>query len=853
MSVRSVTSNVSTTETWDYPLPSGGSMENPYHLPDLDRDTVSDLLSEENVGTFCFRDSSRPNNYVLSFVSGGGEKRVIRHVLLSRLQYLSYQETLQIQGLKESDFVGLKFSQVNEKRRNGILGLPPGLCNRGGSGSGLPREMAQIEGPEVMVSITQPVVLSPSFGSESFLNSEGIDTRNRPERSPFSTFSVYVQVIEAKGLPKSDFFGKTDPYCLLEIDGRQQEKTRAIKGKLSPVWNQTYKFSCNLNSILILQVIGSNGIFPKKHFGLIKFKIRELEDSINNQPAAEASLACLDKWLHLTPKTPGKKATGEIHLRIAHTKEALELKQSVDPLPPVVDSLVESQSTLPNFGLEGEGEGGGGEGLYSREQAWESSQNRYDVTRRTLGIRDDNASGPLRSTSRQNSVVSGPVIRTDSKTGLVYAVNENALPEGWEARMTSDGEMFFVNHINRLTQWEDPRDDRGTSDKAQSSLPSYKRNYVRKLKDFREKLKRELVSGQTVISIRRDTIFESSYREIMKQMPQKLKQSLKINFVGEPGVDYGGLSREWFFELSHEIFNPSYGLFEYSTVKNYMLQINPLSSVNPEHLSYFQFVGRIIGLAVFHQKLIDGFFVPTFYKQILGKVIVLDDMALVDPEFHQSLSWVLQNDITEDLGLTFSVEYDEFGRTKTYELIENGNNIEVTNENKRLYVEKMIVWRVNRGAGEQMKHFLKGFNEFISQKSIKMFDEKELELVISGLGEIDVEDWEKNSEYKGYVVDDKQVKWFWKIVKNYDFEKRSRLLQFVTGTSRVPPDGFRALYGSTGLQKFTIEKVSAPLNSLPKAHTCFNRLDLPPYETYEEIQHKLDLAVEFCFEGFGTD
>ncbi|GAA6105873.1 E3 ubiquitin-protein ligase NEDD4a isoform X1 [Tachysurus ichikawai] len=85
-----------------------------------------------------------------------------------------------------------------------------------------------------------------------------------------------------------------------------------------------------------------------------------------------------------------------------------------------------------------------------------------------------------------------------------------------------------------------------------------------------------------------------------------------------------------------------------------------------------------------------------------------------------------------------------------------------------------------------------------------------------------------------------------------DAEKRIRLLQFVTGTSRVPMNGFAELYGSNGPQLFTIEQWGTR-EKLPRAHTCFNRLDLPPYESFEELREKLNIAIENT-QGFdGVD
>jgi E3 ubiquitin ligase SMURF1/2 len=130
---------------------------------------------------------------------------------------------------------------------------------------------------------------------------------------------------------------------------------------------------------------------------------------------------------------------------------------------------------------------------------------------------------------------------------------------------------------------------------------------------------------------------------------------------------------------------------------------------------------------------------------------------------------------------------------------------------------------------------------------LKSFDERELELVIGGLGKIDLEDWKGNTRLKNCQPETKQVVWFWQIVEGYNEEMRARLLQFVTGSSRVPLQGFKALQGSTGAagpRLFTLHLVDVDSNNLPKAHTCFNRLDLPPYETYEKMSDKLTQAVE---------
>jgi len=76
-----------------------------------------------------------------------------------------------------------------------------------------------------------------------------------------------------------------------------------------------------------------------------------------------------------------------------------------------------------------------------------------------------------------------------------------------------------------------------------------------------------------------------------------------------------------------------------------------------------------------------------------------------------------------------------------------------------------------------------------------------LQLIICGLGKIDVNDWKANTRLKHCTPDSNIVKWFWKAVEFFDEERRARLLQFVTGSSRVPLQGFKALQGNFSLQK----------------------------------------------------
>ncbi|XP_053195352.1 E3 ubiquitin-protein ligase NEDD4-like isoform X3 [Scomber japonicus] len=424
------------------------------------------------------------------------------------------------------------------------------------------------------------------------------------------------------------------------------------------------------------------------------------------------------------------------------------------------------------------------------------------------------------------------------------------LPPGWEERVHSDGRTFYIDHNTKNTQWEDPRLQ---SPAITGPAVPYSREFKQKYDYFRKKLKKPAdIPNRFEMKLHRNNIFEESYRRIMSlKRPDVLKARLWIEFESEKGLDYGGVAREWFFLLSKEMFNPYYGLFEYSATDNYTLQINPNSGLcNEDHLSYFKFIGRVAGMAVFHGKLLDGFFIRPFYKMMLGKQISLKDMESVDSEYYNSLKWILENDPTE-LDLRFCIDEDNFGQTYQVDLKPSGSDMVVTNENKKEYIDLVIQWRFVNRVQKQMNAFLEGFTELILIDLIKIFDENELELLMCGLGDVDVNDWRQHTVYKnGYCPNHPVIQWFWKVVLLMDAEKRIRLLQFVTGTSRVPMNGFAELYGSNGPQLFTIEQWGTP-DKLPRAHTCFNRLDLPTYESFEDLREKLLMAVENAqgFEG----
>ncbi|XP_066248199.1 E3 ubiquitin-protein ligase HECW2 isoform X2 [Euwallacea similis] len=448
-------------------------------------------------------------------------------------------------------------------------------------------------------------------------------------------------------------------------------------------------------------------------------------------------------------------------------------------------------------------------------------------------------------------------VRVDGTTALdrlSHDVNFTILLSLFEQEI-----MSYVPAMETRTASSNGRSPRGSPQPSPIASPGmgrhrvpapHKRDFEAKLRNFYRKLESKGYGqgpGKFKLHIRRDHLLEDAFRRIMSANKKELqKGKLCIVWDNEEGLDYGGPSREFFFLLSRELFNPYYGLFEYSANDTYTVQISPMSAFVDNYHDWFRFSGRVLGLALVHQYLLDAFFTRPFYKALLRLPVALSDLESLDFEFHQSLQWIKEHDVSVqgELELTFAVTEEVFGQVKERELKPGGRNVPVTEKNKKEYLERIVRWRLERGVAGQTESLVRGFYEVVDPRLVSVFDARELELVIAGTAEIDLTDWRSNTEYRGGYHDQHPVVvWFWQAIERFTNEQRLRLLQFVTGTSSIPFEGFAALRGSIGSRKFCIEKWGKP-NSLPRAHTCFNRLDLPPYPTFEVLYEKLLLAVE---------
>ncbi|KAJ6625623.1 hypothetical protein B0H10DRAFT_1782772 [Mycena sp. CBHHK59/15] len=356
--------------------------------------------------------------------------------------------------------------------------------------------------------------------------------------------------------------------------------------------------------------------------------------------------------------------------------------------------------------------------------------------------------------------------------------------------------------------------------------------------------------GTIQLNVRRARVFEDSFQHLQRKTGDQIKHGkLSVRFYDEEGVDAGGVTREWFQILARQMFDPNNALFQPCAADRLTYQPNKNSWVNPEHLSFFKFVGRVIGKAIYDGRLLDAYFARSLYRQLLGKPVDYKDVEWVDPEYYNSLCWILENDPTP-LDLTFSVEADEFGVNRIVPLKEGGETLPVTQENKREFVQLSAQYRLYSSIKDQIENLSTGFYEIIPKDLITIFNEQELELLISGTPDIDVDEWRAATEYNGYTSSDPNIVWWWRALKSFNRDERAKVLSFATGTSKVPLGGFTDLQGVQGVQRFSIHRAYGGSDRLPQAHTCFNQIDLPQYSSYDMLRQQLLLAIIEGGEGF---
>ena len=362
--------------------------------------------------------------------------------------------------------------------------------------------------------------------------------------------------------------------------------------------------------------------------------------------------------------------------------------------------------------------------------------------------------------------------------------------------------------------------------------------------------------SKVTLKVSRHSLLESSFKATRNFSVSDWSKNFEVVFQDEEALDWGGPRREWFELICKALFDTTSQLFTRFSDNNQAL-VHP----NPGRPTYvrlklYEFAGRLVGKCLYesslggaYKQLVRARFTRSFLAQIIGLRMHYKYFETDDPEFYKSkVCFILNNDVSE-MDLVFAEEkYSKTGQLeKVVELVAGGAQVPVTNENKIFYLNLLAQYRLANQVREEVDHFLKGLNELVPENLLAIFDENELELLMCGTGDISVCDFKAHAVVVGgsWHFREKVMRWFWTVVSSFTQEELARLLQFTTGSSQLPPGGFAALCPS-------FQIIAAPTHStLPTAHTCFNQLCLPTYDSYEEVHKMLQLAISEGCEGFG--
>lgn len=364
------------------------------------------------------------------------------------------------------------------------------------------------------------------------------------------------------------------------------------------------------------------------------------------------------------------------------------------------------------------------------------------------------------------------------------------------------------------------------------------------------------------VSVHRSFVLEESMDHLSCIQERFIRSVMRINFIDESGVDAGGLHREWFMLLNELLMEASTGLFICTNKSEqvYALNANSRQDNGEDHLVYYYAAGRLVGRALLEGVVLNFHLAVPLLKIILGIPVTMDDLEYLDPETFKSMQWIAHNDNIDALMLDFSVTQQHRDAAtgdfvvEIIDLIPNGRDIPVTDANKLQYLERKFHFMLFENVSSQLHMFLKGLYEVVPQHLLMLFDAEELDYLLCGSQEIDVNDWIKWSVHSAFLALTPGLKNFWDVVRDMPNEYRRRLLQFTTGCSRVPLIGFRGLTSYDGkVCHFTIRALQASVPQIVRSHACFNRIDLPVGLSKKQLRDMLYAILDTEMYGFTTN
>lgn len=360
----------------------------------------------------------------------------------------------------------------------------------------------------------------------------------------------------------------------------------------------------------------------------------------------------------------------------------------------------------------------------------------------------------------------------------------------------------------------------------------------------------------------RHTVFSQAFRQMHTMPPSNLRRSNKMyrcTLMGERAHDAGGPYRESWSMYSADLQSPSLPLLIRTPNARHNAgqgrekwTLNP-GSTSSTHEQMYIFLGKLMGMAIRTEEYLALNLPSMVWKLLVNDTVNREDLEGVDAMLCQSMD-KLRNIHLE--GITEDLFEDVFMETFTtlstddrvIELVADGANKPVTFANRYEYATLVEQYRM-REIDQHVAWVRQGLATIIPQRLLSLFTWDELETMVCGKPDIDVELLRSTTEYSGCRHDDQHVQYFWQALREFTPEERSMLIRFTWGRSRLP------LNAASFPQRFKLQNYNRhPAdNYLPISHTCFFSLELPAYSSLEVMKEKLRYAIYNCTAIDGDD
>ena len=446
---------------------------------------------------------------------------------------------------------------------------------------------------------------------------------------------------------------------------------------------------------------------------------------------------------------------------------------------------------------------------------------------------------------------------------LVLLVSEMPLPADTQARtdaleligfsqFATDHEEALVGLLTATTRdfsLENPSLQYGENAQTKSVLFGFAANWIERIPNvitnpsrraivlrhrlFRYMMMNDVSAGRYYHGLRFDVAraqaFAESYETLAQRAPAELRRGVAgVAFRGEGAIGQG-VVREWYSQISQDVYSSNFALFEYRAEAPGYYRISQYSDHHPRNC--FVAIGRFMAMSIVQGIPIGVNMHPMFYKRLMEEALTVADVETNDPDTYRAIQTVMEYTTDEEL--------EAIGAPMPHAFPEHVQDVaELTLANRDTQLAAALDNISVNHMEEQFDWFRQGFFAVLPRELFAGISAADLDRILFGDQVIDIDDLAANVNFEGYSMASAPVQYLFTVLRELTQEQRRQFLKFGTSNTQLPLGGFGSLN-----PRFRITRIHSDPDHLPGAHTCFNTIDLPQYVSLEQTREKILLAI----------